>query len=152
MPQYTLTKPDAPKEWDVIPGNTELEAEVLGIEERVKPFKDDRGNDVVKVNFSFKILSEGDYKNRRQFGETSTNFVDHPDCKLRAWVKAILGVDQLPEDFVLDTDDLLGMTVRIIVGNKPKKNADGSPGVRDFVQDVLPIRGMSDAGTADEVF
>ncbi|GAC1673009.1 MAG: hypothetical protein NVS9B9_29960 [Ktedonobacteraceae bacterium] len=152
MPQYTLKAPEAAREWEVIPANTELEAEILGIEERTKPFKDDNGKDVVKVNFSFKVTSDGEYKNRRQFGETSTSFVDHPDCKFRAWVKAALGVDSLPQEFVLDTDDLLGLPVRLIIGNKPKKNADGTTGTRDYVQDVLPIRHSGDVGSADEYF
>lgn len=140
------------KPFALIPEDTVLDAEVGAVKDDIKPFnkKDDKGNDtgipVVKPTFTF--LTSFDGQDRKVWGETWPEFYPHPDCQLWSWTKEILGVDNLDPDFVLDTDDLVGLKCRVTMGvrsywsNKglPPKE-DGTPAEKterfvNFVKDV----------------
>lgn len=144
---YELT--EAPV-FEAIPQDTVVEAEIEQVEERVTPFDIDK-NDPSKgkqkqVSFRFRVTGPSEYEGRVLFGNTTTNFSNHPDCKLRVWVQEILGQDQLPVGFKLDLEQLEGAPIKVVVGNKPKKNADGTESVRDFADQLIRVTGFVDAG------
>lgn len=139
MTQFILkssptNSPDgAARKFDPIPNNEIVRAEVVEVKLDEKPQQFVSGpDDTHRVSFHFKV-TEGSYKNRHLWGNTATWFTDSPKCKLRLWVQEILGVTELPEGFNLDLDSLKGRQVRLLVGNREKK--DGSIG--DFVSQVI---------------
>jgi len=106
----------------LIPENEVLEAEILDVEVKDSFFwndVDDHSQGKQKeVSFKFNITEDGKYKGVWVWGSTSTIFNTHPNCKLRLWTEEILGVDEgLPVDFSLNTDDLEGQSVRVIISN-----------------------------------
>lgn len=113
-------------------------AQVRNIKLVEKPYKDDDGNPVKKIEFKFQLVSEDAHDGDDLWGETSTKFVLHPECKLKNWAEAILG-QHLPAKFRLDTDDLLDRQCRIMVG-KREYEKDGEKKTRNFVRDVIPTR------------
>lgn len=160
MPTYTLKDTGSADEtgegFSLIEDGTVLEAEVLSIEEKLMPFKDkDTGDDVFKLEFTFRIMQEP-YENRRMWGQTSTNFARHPQCVLYSWTQEIIG-QELPSGFQLDTDALIGERCRIAVGvreypDKKNPNEDGTFNIKqvNYVFDV--IRSKSKAGFDDGPF
>jgi len=113
-----------------------LPARVVGIKERGKPFKEDDGNEIKRVEFSFVIETpEQPFDGQRIWGDTSTVFTNNPNCKLYAWSQELLGME-LPAGFQLDTDTLVGQDCRIIVG-KREWEKDGKQQTRNYVKDVI---------------
>jgi hypothetical protein len=55
-------------------------ATVVGIRLREKPFKDDAGQPIKKIEFAFKLISDDGQDGRDIWGETSTRFNSHPEC------------------------------------------------------------------------
>ncbi len=128
----------AKKTFDVIPDGTWLPAKVLAIEEVEKPYKEDDGvTPVRKVEWTFGIAYEG--QDRKAWGETSTKWVPHPGCKMRAWTQEILAAD-LPEEFVLNTDHLLNLQCEVMVGVR-SWDTPTSKGSKNFVADVKRASG-----------
>lgn len=126
------------KQYDKIPAGTWLDAEVLAVDEVEKPYKDDDGNPVKKVEFTFGVQWNGD--DRKVWGETSTKWVYHSGCKLRQWSQEIFATD-LPEEFVLNTDHLVGEKCQILVGLRTweagsKDGRSWDAGSKNFVEDV----------------
>lgn len=114
-------------------------AEVVDIKLQEKPFKDRVTNEPIRrVNFRFRLISDDEHDGTTIFGDTSTVFNTHPECRLRAWTEAILG-QQLPANFELDTDMLIGGRCRIVVGRREFEK-DGRNEIRNFVQAVNPTR------------
>lgn len=143
---YELT--EAPV-FEAIPEDTILEAEIDTVEERETPFDIDK-NDPSKgkqrqVSFKFRVTQEGEHNGRVLFGNTTTTFSNHPDCKLRVWVQEILGQDKLPLGFKLDLSQLEGAPIKVVVGNRTKKAADGTDVVKDYVDTVMRVTGFADA-------
>lgn len=134
-----------------IPEDTVLPAKVTAITQKKKPFKDDDGNDIWRMEFSFTVEDpNSDFDGTRLWGDTSTTFNNHPDCKLRAWAQEILAT-QLDAGFVLDTDILVGQRCRIVVGVKEYQK-DGQTKTRNFVRDVMRPSGGGIAATDEEPF
>lgn len=136
--------PSRRTEFKKIPEDVVLDAVVDKVEVgEHKFFKDENGNPQKKVFFTFVLKGDEYGKNRKLWGETSTTFSRHPDCKLRAWTQEILGGGELQKEFKLDTDALEGADVRVLVGYEEwesKKN----PGTKDWkntVKDVIHARG-----------
>jgi hypothetical protein len=126
------------KKFDLIPDGTWVDAVVSKVEEQTKPFNDDDGNPVKKVVFTFDFEYNGE--ERKTWGETSTKFVFHPGCKLRSWAQEILAAD-LPEEFVLNTDHLVGEKCQVRVGLRSweagsKDGRSWDAGSRNFADDV----------------
>ncbi len=154
MPTYTLEAPtegvnadgevQQKKTFEIIEDGTWVDAKVLKIEEVEKPYKDDDGVPVRKVEFTFGFSWEG--QDRKCWGETSTNFVFHPGCKLRNWAQEIL-VAELPEEFVLNTDHLETQPCRIQLGVR-SWDTPKSKGSKNFVEDVMRPRGADLSSTA----
>lgn len=149
MAEFVLTEAQASdkKEFEPIPDGLVVEAELLSVQ--IKP-KKIRGEEMERVEFAFKIV-DGDFKNRRVWGDTSTAFVDHPECRLRAWTQEIMGVD-LPKGFKLDTDALVGSRCRVAISayEWEPKDAPGTKKHGARVQDV--IRSKSQLGMSEEPF
>lgn len=124
------------REFETISDNSILEAEVVSVEKVVKPFKDEHGQPIVRVEFEFKVVDQ-QHKGRRLWGDTPTTFTTHPDCKMTAWVTEILAVESLPADFRFNTDSLNGSRARVVVGLREAK--DGKP-ARNYVKDVIRSR------------
>lgn len=123
-------------------------ATVRNVKLKEKPYKDDDGNPVKKVEFKFQIIDDGPQDGVDIWGETSTRFNTHPACRLLNWSEAILG-RRLPPQYQLDTDDLYDQQCRILVG-KQEWEKDGETKFRNFVRDVIPTRESMAAMTAAE--
>lgn len=133
MPVFTLEESNYA---GPIPEDEILGAEVIDIKTKEKPFKDDDGNAIVRLEFSFIIKHPGSaWDEQRIWGDTSTTFNDHPNCRLRAWAQELLG-QELPKGFRLDTDTLRGLSCRIVVGASSYTKNDEEK-TRNFVKDVL---------------
>lgn len=135
------------KEYKRIPEDTELIAEVRGVQIRKMPFneKDREGNDLgvpaERFEFEFKIVEEGDWKNYRVWGETFKEFERKSNCRLYQWVQELYG-QELGPDFVLKFEDLIGMKARIKIGIATWEKKDGSgQGSKNFVRWVSRLRG-----------
>lgn len=132
MPTFELEESD----YKPIPEDEILGAELLSVKVVEKTWKDDDGNPIRKVQFRFQIQEDGStWDGTTIIGETGTTFNTHPGCKLRNWAEALANT-QFPAGYRLDTDILLGMRCRIIVGQKPQKDAL----IWNFVKDVMPAR------------
>lgn len=156
MPTYTLETPagegeqgteDAPKrKYPIIEEDTWVDATVTAVNEVEKVYTDDDGVNVRKVEFEFGFEWEG--QERKTWGETSTNFVFHPNCKLRNWAQEILVAD-LPEQFQLNTDHLVGQPCRIQLGVR-SWNTPKSKGEKNFAKDVMRPRGSAISAPGEE--
>lgn len=167
MSKLTLEKFE---ERPVIADGETVAVEVTRAEIRETPFDDpaNPGKKKWEVSFSFKITDpdpvlcllpndEGGVDeisvtvfDQILFGNTPTTFSTHPDCKLRLWAQEILGGTTLPVDFELDTDDLVGLPCRAVVGVRERKGGDGVGVIRkNYVTDVIHA---SSAPLASEVF
>jgi hypothetical protein len=136
----------------IIPEGDIVQAKVTACEQRVAPFKDDNGNEVVRIEFTFTIEEPGSpYDGQRIFGSTSNTFTNHPDCKLRAWAQELL-VTELEPGFTLDTDTLIGQRCRVVVGvRETEKN--GLTKTRNYAQDIMrPRDGAPYKGMEEEPF
>ena len=130
-------KPQAERE--PIPDASVLEAEVISVELRESDrFKDSEGNPSQSINFKFNITEEGEFKDRWVWGSTPPWLNDSPRCKLRHWVEAILDVDLLPPDYLLETDNLHGLPVKVIVSAAQSKTQPGR--VVNKVTELRPSR------------
>lgn len=152
MPTFTLEESDFK---GYLPDDTVMPAEVTRVKMEDKPYQDDDGRPVKKVVFKFKMRPDpssewAEHAGGDQYGETSTNFVDHPGCKLRNWAQAILtpGAD-LPPGYQLDTDVLVGKPCRIVIGLREyTKKGETEKRQTNFVKDVLPPTGVSPQAAA----
>lgn len=116
MPVYTMEHTDEADQEDdfkIIPGDMDFTAEVVRIEQKTLPFKDDDGNEIHQLEFSFKIQDNGEYFGHWVKGQAGLPFNDHPRNKLRFWAQNILGGVELNSGFQLNTDDLVGRKCRI---------------------------------------
>lgn len=149
MPTYALGdapedyKGDVRKPFTLIPEGEILAAKIVEIKEDVKPFTNDDGSPVVKLAWTFQ--TEYDNQERKVWGETGTDFVVHPDCKVYSWTQEALGTE-LPKGFVLNTDHLIGLPVRVVMGQRTytKKN-ETTPRTVNFVADLMRAKGATTA-------
>lgn len=126
---------------ELIAQNDIVDARLANVEVRSFSFENRETGvmeDVTKLRWDFVVLDEGDWKGKTIFGDTSTNFTNHPNCKAFNWVASLTG-RQYEEGEDLDTDDLLGLPCRIIIGHKPDKG--GNIWMR--AKEVLPARAAS---------
>lgn len=155
MPNYTAA--EAPegytgdfKPFTLIPDDTTLEARLVSVEEDTKPFNDDDGNPVVKLQWTFSTEYEG--QERKAWGETNIDFVAHPDCRFYAWVQELVGAD-LPAGFTVNTDDLIGNECRITLGQRtytPKSGPNkGNKKTTNYVRDVMRSRAAMASVTSE---
>lgn len=153
MAQFTLEESVPPsdtpdgekKEYKVIPAGKYL-AEILDVEVRDGFFwvdvEDHSKGKQKKVNFKFAVDEDGEWKNWKVFGDTPTTFNNHENCKLRRWVEEIFAYDDLPAGFKLDTSDLIGQPVYMIVAHKTYNDkTTGQPVTKAFVENLVRYTG-----------
>ena len=78
------------------------------------------GETVYKLRWVFSITDQGPWLGKDIQGDTSQKFTAHPNCKAYNWSAAILGKNP-PTDRDFDTDDLLGLPCRVLVGHRTDK-------------------------------
>lgn len=93
---------------------------------------------VKRVGWKFIIESDDSHDGQAIWGETSTKFVAHPECKLKSWSEALLG-QELPAGYRLDLDTLLDRRCRVIVGKRDYEK-DGETRYTNFIREVHPSR------------
>lgn len=131
MTQKTLGEK---KEYPVVTPDI-YEAEVLEVSEAQNTMYPtyENGDPRIEVTFKFRIDDGGEFDGAFVWGRTTPTFTTSPDCKLRKWIEAILGVTELPLGYVIEFDDLVSKSVRIFVQHTSTGKAK--------VADVLPIKG-----------
>lgn len=136
------------EEVEVLPELAEdeiFEAEVVNIQIKDTPFhedKDDPNSPLQrKMEFKFVIHAEEFSENdkRNIWGQTGVKLTNHPDNKLRQWCTTLLGVEEIPIGYVLNTDTLLSKRCRIVIGSKSYEK-NGRIQTRNFVKDLMPSR------------
>lgn len=146
MTQHTLAPAPASGEEGVytpIPGDLILDAELVEVNQVEKPFKDkETDKPVEKMEFAFKILTPGQFADRRIWGETSTEINAGDYCKFKLWLEALLDMP-LTEGFKFDTNDLKGLSCQIRTASKDYKDRAGNEKTRSFVAEVLPTGSAS---------
>lgn len=131
MPKLKANPPSERREWEPIPEHEVVDVTLTNVELHEFEWNTET---IQKLRWTF-VVTEEPWVNRTIRGETTTNFVPHPNCKAYAWATALSGV-AYPEDSELDTDDMIGMKGRAIIEHQPGK--DGR--VWERVRDVLPTR------------
>jgi hypothetical protein len=153
MAKFTLE--EAPV-FELIPEETILEAEVVNCEQRETPFwidvDDHSKGKQEEISFRFKVTEPGEFFGRTLFGRTPPWFNTSPKCRLRIWTQEILGVDELAEGFEFDTDDLITMPVKIVIGHQTIKKGKPDEEVRDRVVDLIRMDGGLGYAQANDVF
>lgn len=81
------------------------------------------------------------YIGRKVKGECDAKLTTHPGNKFRNWSETILG-RVIPNGFVLDTEDLVGLQAEISIGHREDRK--DSSKVWEFVDEVLPLSGGFD--------
>lgn len=121
---------------DYIDDGTVLQARVVGHNLKDRTIK---GETVKKVGWKFQVESDGPYFGRTVWGDTSTKFVKHPNCKLYSWSEAVLG-QKLPAGYRIDLDHLLDRECRIVVAKDTWNGPDQEVRMRNYVSEVHPSR------------
>lgn len=138
MPTYTLNEPQESAEFTVLQDEDVFHANLVSLTTKVK--KSYTSNEeYTRLNWKFRIDEpDQDVDGRVIYGETSEAFVAHPECKFYSWAQAVMGVE-FPPGFNINTDDLIDMQCRIVVGAREYEK-DGETRVYNFVKDVMPSR------------
>jgi hypothetical protein len=105
-------------------------------------FKDETTGEVKnQFQWDFVVTDEGPFKGKRIRSWTTTNFVSHPNCKAYMWSKAIMRKD-FNEGESFDTDDLIGLPCRLVVGIT-------KDGKWNRAENVLPARAATQVTTSE---
>lgn len=140
--------------------DTPYRAQIVAIHTNVKPFLDDDGQAIKRIEFSFQIESDDAHDGRILKGDTSMKFTRNDNCKLYNWTEMILGI-KLPPQFTFRSSLLLDKSVRIIVGLKEYEKVDKVTGRTEdkqynYVKDLMPttaaMAAMAGGGLDDEPF
>jgi hypothetical protein len=105
------------------------------------------GEDRKRLRWEFMVTDEGPWKGKMIWGETSTNYVAHPNCKAYNWAATFLG-HQPDVSEGLDTDDLIGLPCRILIYHK----TDGQGRTWMRAKEVLPPKAAPVLGPQDAPF
>lgn len=119
-----------------IADGTWLNAEVHDIDE-IEETDRQTGDKKKKVAIYFVVSDpDSEYDGQKIRGKAPKWFSNHPDCKLYNWTQAILGVDELPPGFRLNTDELKDLDCKILVGAYEFTRDDGETRSGNYVKDV----------------
>lgn len=102
---------------------------------------------VNKLRWKFLITEDGPMKGKELQGETTTNFAAHPNCKAYNWYVKISGHSPA-EGEEADTDDLVGLPCRVVIGHQKDKKEEGRIWLR--VKDVFPKKSRATAPSPSE--
>ena len=116
-------------EFELIPDNDQVNAMVNKIEANDFTWENE---EVHKLRWYFTVIDEGPWKGKDIQGDTSVNFTQHPSCKAYNWAVAISGHDY-PAGTNFDTDDLLGMKCRLLIGRRTSKRGQEFMTVKDVM-------------------
>lgn len=131
---------------DIIPDGTVIPARIMSAKVITTKMTDkDTGEPIKQVefiaqlqgdNYSF-VDKEGQTRQRRVYGQTSTKFNTHENCRLRSWVQEIMAIDSFPAKYKLDLADLVDREcrVRVKVDNWLDKNT-GEPRQANKIGDI----------------
>jgi hypothetical protein len=122
------------KEFDLIPENELVNVRVSDILAHNFEWE---GETIHKLKWEFVISEPGQWEGKTVFGETSTTFTAHPNCKAYNWAVAITG-KQYDSGETMDTDDLIGMPCRVMIAHKKDKKVEDRKWMR--VREVLPAK------------
>jgi hypothetical protein len=119
-----------------IPAGTLLRATLKDLESKHFPPRNPQEQGFTKLNWTWEITEEGEYKGNKIKGECSAFLSDHPDNKFRNWAEALL---QRPLDLgqVLDESDLVGLSALITVKYEPDRKDPSKKWRR--VDDVISL-------------
>ncbi len=128
---------------ELIPENDQVNAMLTSVELNEFTYE---GEDIKKMRWHFTVTDEGAWKGKDITGDTSLTFSAHPNCRAYSWAVAIAGRDyEVASEF--DSDDLLGMRCRILIGHKTQKS---SGRVFMKVNDVMSPRPVVAAGLSHD--
>lgn len=149
MPTFTLR---APNEDEIarekpLPSGETFNAEVTAIDEKVLPFKTKDGDDVTRIEFTFRILDEP-HNGKIISGEVYPEFYISDRCQLRNWAQELLQAE-IGDGFSLDTDMLVGKRCRILTAGRPYTNKEGNPAEYIHVGNIF--RPVSDGGAPQQL-
>jgi hypothetical protein len=135
MPVYELSEE---QDKEILPEDAMYAAELVSVKEQEKTSRQNKP--YKKLLWTFAIQEPNETFNGQYiFGDTFPDFSTRSDCELRAWAQEIMGLDEFPPGFNLDTDKLVGMQCRVVVGLREYEK-DGKPRQTNFVKDVLRSR------------
>ena len=142
-PTQTATKSDAEK-FPALPDGEIVNAHVQRCQMRQAPDWRDYGQEVA---FAF-VIDDGPYKGRWMWGQTEARLDDDPSCTLTSWIKALIGVSTLPDDFEFIEDEYVGdhMTCKIQVRRYYSKKYD------EFKNEVVAVIPAAAYNSAEEAF
>ncbi len=118
---------------ELIPENDQVNVFLTAVEDNNFEWN---GEQVEKLRWTFVVVDDGPWKGKDITGDTSRKFVAHPECRAYNWAVAISGRNyQDVKEF--DTDDLIGLKCRALIGHKASKSSG-----RTFmnVKEVMPPR------------
>lgn len=111
-----------------LPDGQVLNAEIVSVKQVEKPWVDNKtGEKAIRIAFEFLILDD-EYAGRRHWEDLFTSFYPSEKCRLYLWTLKILGRDELPEGFTLDTSAFEGAKVPIMMSTRHYTKKDGTPG------------------------
>lgn len=119
--RFTTT---APSEEDYVPPYEEgdlIDAVLIEVKRDDYEYPVGSGTMIPKLKWEFQVTEEGPMKGKSIFGESTTNFTQHPNCKAYTWSCRILG-RQLEVDENFDTDDVLLMPCKVLVAHQKGKD------------------------------
>jgi hypothetical protein len=124
-------------------------AEVVTIKSEEK--KSQRtGKSYTRLNWTFAVQAPGEeYDGQYVYGDTFATLSTREDCELRNWSQAIMNIE-MPPGFDLETDDLVGMQCRLLLGARDYTDKKNQERTVNFVQDVFPSD--SELSYASEAF
>jgi hypothetical protein len=117
-----------------IPEDQILNAKVLAIKGIKKKYGDEEED---RVEFRFRITTPGVWEDQKISGDVPLNFNDGERNRLRQWSEILAGYE-MPLGYELETDDLVGRDIRIVVGARFYKDRNGEEQVWNSVEDLLP--------------
>lgn len=143
MPEYTLQSVDdgvsgedsfakPPTSVRLIPEDQKLLVEIVSVDRVKKPWTDDDGKDIFRIEFEFVVVG-GEYDGQRIWQEVYDEFTDDSRCRLRLWTQEIFN-QPVDGGFRLNTDDLVGKRVNATTGIRTWTKQDGTEGVKNTVK------------------
>lgn len=112
-----LTSGD-PQELDLLPDGDIVNVRLTDVSLHEFTYQ---GELIKKLRWSFAVTDPGTWQGKTIYGDTSTNFTAHPNCKAYNWVHALTGREYPPGE-EMDTDDVVGLPARILISHKPGKD------------------------------
>jgi len=141
MPRATVEEP----EFVLLPEDTLLRCRLNAVNPKEVPYRDKNTGEqktFTKWEWEFQVI-EGEFAEKKIWGETNDKLTTHPDNKPRNWAEAILG-QELDLGMEFDTDDIVGLIADVTVYHH-HYTKNGEDRTIAKIQDVLPAGKLSSA-------